>query len=112
MNNRALKPLISLSCFVALAACGGGSGGSGSPSAQPTPPTGNPPPANSAPTWGSDPFTVSSALSASYYINTIVGEATDVDADPLTYSKDFGPAWLNVTITGDIYGTATAGDEL
>ena len=52
MNDRALKSLISLSCFVALAACGGGSGGSGSPSAQPTPPTGTPPPpANSAPTF-------------------------------------------------------------
>jgi len=52
MNNRAIKPLVSLSYFVALAACGGGSGGSGPPSAMPPPPTGNPPPpANSAPTF-------------------------------------------------------------
>ncbi|WP_068547455.1 putative Ig domain-containing protein [Thalassotalea crassostreae] len=63
--------------------------------------------ANTAPTFYSDPFTASSIKKNRSYNDSIATSATDVDDDPLTYSKVSGPDWLNVSETGALSGTPT-----
>ncbi|MCK5805774.1 MAG: cadherin-like domain-containing protein, partial [Lentisphaeria bacterium] len=65
---------------------------------------------NDAPTFTVDPITGSDATADEAYSATIVGSATDVDSDPLTYSKVSGPVWLSVAADGTLSGTPANGD--
>lgn len=66
---------------------------------------------NDAPQFTQDPMSRSDACVDSAYSNTIGGSATDVENDPLIYSKVSGPTWLNVASDGALSGTPGAGDE-
>lgn len=66
---------------------------------------------NAVPVFTSDPINKPSAIRGQPYAGqTLAGEATDSDGDPLTYSKVSGPAWLNIASNGDLSGTPGAGD--
>ncbi|MEP4077856.1 carbohydrate-binding protein [Haloferula sp.] len=67
-------------------------------------------PPNQAPTFITDPIATSNAAQDEAYVDTINGTATDSEADPLTYSKVSGPAWLSVAGNGALSGMPGAGD--
>jgi hypothetical protein len=48
--------------------------------------------------------------SLSYLGQTLSGSATDADANPLTYSKLNGPAWLSIAANGTLSGVPGAAD--
>jgi len=67
-------------------------------------------PSNSAPVFTVKPISRPNAGAGVVYSNTLAGSATDVNGDPLTYSKLSGPVWLNVATNGTLSGTPTAAD--
>jgi hypothetical protein len=66
--------------------------------------------ANQAPTWNDDPVIEVDATEAAAYSATLADDASDADSDPLTFSKTFGPSWLNVAFDGTLSGTPAAND--
>ena len=70
------------------------------------------PPVNNPPVFTKDPINKPDAVVAVPYTGqTLAGEATDPDGDPLTYSKVSGPGWLNIAPNGDLSGTPGVGDN-
>ena len=67
-------------------------------------------PSNSAPVFTVKPISRPNAGAGVVYSNTIAGSATDVNGDPLTYSKISGPLWLSVSTNGTLSGTPSAAD--
>ncbi|MGJ8654761.1 MAG: Ig-like domain-containing protein, partial [Opitutaceae bacterium] len=67
-------------------------------------------PANAPPVFSADPISTSDATEDAAYSDTLAGSATDPEADPLTYSKVSGPAWLSVATDGSLSGTPSASD--
>ena len=66
---------------------------------------------NDAPAFTTDPVIGTDALESSFYIKTIAGSASDMDAgDTLTYSKVEGPPWLNIQTNGTIVGMPSPAD--
>ncbi len=63
------------------------------------------PAANNTPTWTTNPVVEIGATEASNYNSTLANDATDLDNDPLTYSKVSGPTWLSVASNGALSGT-------
>lgn len=70
------------------------------------------PPTNVPPVFTKDPIHKADAIIDEPYTGeTLDGEATDADGDPLTYSKVTGPAWLNIAPDGALSGTPGSGDN-
>lgn len=65
---------------------------------------------NNPPAFTSDPIVKSNATQGSAYSGSIAGNASDPDADPLTFTKTAGPAWLSVGSTGALSGTPGSAD--
>ncbi|MEY4386383.1 MAG: hypothetical protein RLY20_1666 [Verrucomicrobiota bacterium] len=67
--------------------------------------------ANQAPVFSQSLITKTNATrSLSYVGQTLSGSATDADANPLTFSKLNGPAWLTVAANGTLSGVPGATD--
>jgi len=65
---------------------------------------------NNPPAFASDPIIKPGATQGLSYSGTLAGDASDPDADPLTFSKVGGPAWLTVAAGGGLSGTPGAGN--
>jgi endoglucanase len=66
---------------------------------------------NNAPYFTSDPIGKPDAIEdAAYSGQTLAGNASDPDSDPLTFSKVSGPAWLTITANGTLSGTPSDSD--
>lgn len=65
---------------------------------------------NNSPAFTSDPIAKPNANQAQLYSGNIAGDASDPDADPLTFAKTSGPAWLSVASNGSLSGTPGAAD--
>jgi hypothetical protein len=66
--------------------------------------------ANNPPAFTTDPIAKPNASQSQAYSGTLSGSASDPDADPLTFAKSAGPAWLSVAANGTLSGTPGAGD--
>ncbi len=67
---------------------------------------------NHSPVFGSDAFSApDAAQNAHYSENLLVGSATDVDGDALTYSLVDGPGWLHISPDGTAWGTPRSLDH-
>jgi hypothetical protein len=62
-------------------------------------------PANSAPTFNSNPVVEVNATEDAPYSATLADNASDADSDPLTFSRIAGPSWLTVASGGALSGT-------
>ena len=62
-------------------------------------------PTNSVPVFSADPILESVATEGVAYSGTIADDASDVDAQTLTFSKVSGPVWLSVASDGVLSGT-------
>jgi Zn-dependent metalloprotease len=67
-------------------------------------------PGNNPPSFTNDPFNKPNATEGQAYNQSIAGDASDPDSDPLTFSKVSGPAWLSVAANGNLSGTPGSGD--
>ena len=65
---------------------------------------------NEAPVFTANPITRANATENIAYAGTLAGSATDVNDDPLTFTKISGPAWLAVASDGTLSGTPTHSD--
>jgi hypothetical protein len=65
---------------------------------------------NQPPSFSSDPINETSATEDVPYSSTIADDASDPEADPMTFSKVSGPAWLSVATNGVLSGTPGSGD--
>jgi hypothetical protein len=66
---------------------------------------------NNPPVFTSDPISKPNATSGQAYSGSLSGNASDPDADPLTFAKTAGPAWLTVAANGSLGGTPSASDQ-
>ena len=62
-------------------------------------------PVTSPPTFTSNPIIKPNATEGAVYSSTIADVASDPEGDPMTFSKEGGPAWLSVASNGDLSGT-------
>jgi len=65
---------------------------------------------NNPPTFINDPITKPNSNQGQPYSGSIASDASDMDADPLTFVKTAGPAWLSVASNGALIGTPGAAD--
>ena len=65
---------------------------------------------NNPPAFTSDPISKANATYSQAYSGSLSGNASDPDADPLSYAKNGGPAWLTVAANGTLGGTPAASD--
>jgi len=65
---------------------------------------------NQAPAFTVDPISKANGFADAAYSGSIASDASDPDADAMTFSKTFGPAWLSVASNGALSGTPAAGD--
>ena len=65
---------------------------------------------NNPPAFTSDPIVKTNATQGLAYSGSIAGNASDPDADPLTFAKTSGPAWLSVAANGSLSGTPGSAD--
>ena len=65
---------------------------------------------NWAPTFNVNPMTLREANGGITYSGTIATNATDLNADLLTFGKVSGPAWLGVAANGTLSGVPTSSD--
>ena len=63
---------------------------------------------NNPPVFAGDPIVKPGATQGLIYSGTLAGAASDPDADPLTFAKVGGPAWLSVAAGGGLSGTPGA----
>ena len=63
-----------------------------------------------APAFNSDPIIKSGAIPDEVYNNSLAGDASDANNDPLTYTKISGPAWLSVAANGELSGIPNQAD--
>jgi regulation of enolase protein 1 (concanavalin A-like superfamily) len=76
----------------------------------PTTPTTPVAPTNVAPVFASSPFYTADASEGTAYVGqTLAGRATD--AQPITYWKVSGPAWLDIATNGALSGTPPLGSS-
>jgi len=62
------------------------------------------------PTFINDPIAKANGTQGLSYSGSIAGDASDTDADPLTFAKSAGPTWLSVASNGALIGTPGAAD--
>ncbi len=65
---------------------------------------------NRPPGFPENPFTVADANVGQSYSGTLVTHASDPNGDPVSFAKNSGPTWLNVTANGGLSGTPIAAD--
>lgn len=65
---------------------------------------------NWPPTFRLNPLTLPNANAGVTYFGNIATNASDLNNDPLTFSKTSGPAWLNVALNGTLSGTPLSPD--
>jgi len=65
---------------------------------------------NNPPVFAGDPIIKPGATQGLSYSGTLSGDASDADADPLTFAKVGGPAWLSVAPGGGLSGMPGASD--
>jgi len=65
---------------------------------------------NQPPSFTTDPINEINATEDAVYGSTIADNASDLESDPMTFSKVSGPAWLSVATNGTLSGTPGAGD--
>ena len=65
---------------------------------------------NSPPAFTSDPISKPDATYGQAYSGSLSGNASDPNADPLTFTKTGGPAWLIVAANGSLGGTPASTD--
>ena len=65
---------------------------------------------NLPPTFNSDPVVEINATESQAYSSTLADDASDVESDPMTFSKTSGPAWLTVAADGALSGTPDPAD--
>ncbi|HSR88090.1 MAG TPA: putative Ig domain-containing protein, partial [Pontiella sp.] len=65
---------------------------------------------NNPPAFSADPIVKANAAENTAYSGSIAGDASDPEADTMTFSKVSGPAWLNVAADGTLSGMPGAGD--
>ncbi|MEM7146240.1 MAG: DNRLRE domain-containing protein [Verrucomicrobiota bacterium] len=63
-----------------------------------------------APTFTQDPVNAAAASATNPYTGDLNPFVTDADTDPLTFTKESGPAWLNVAANGTLSGTPVLPD--
>ncbi|VGO18717.1 sulfatase-like hydrolase/transferase [Pontiella sulfatireligans] len=63
------------------------------------------PPVNQPPSFANDPFNKPNADIDVGYTNSIAGDASDPESDPMEFLKTDGPDWLTVDVDGTIIGT-------
>jgi hypothetical protein len=67
-------------------------------------------PVNQPPAFTVDPFSKANATEDAAYNASIASDASDPEADPMTFSKVSGPTWLSVAANGTLSGTPANGD--
>ncbi|MGJ8653480.1 MAG: putative Ig domain-containing protein [Opitutaceae bacterium] len=67
-------------------------------------------PVNAPPTFISEPLNKANGKAADLYVGSIAADASDPEGDPLSYSKQGGPAWLTVASDGALSGIPSLGD--
>jgi hypothetical protein len=65
---------------------------------------------NNPPTFTSDPIVKTNATQATAYSGSLSGNASDLNADPLTFAKTAGAAWLKIASNGALSGTPGTSD--
>ncbi len=65
---------------------------------------------NNPPAFTSDPIVKSDATQGQPYSGSIASNASDPDADPLSFAKTAGPTWLSIAANGGLSGTPGSGD--
>jgi hypothetical protein len=65
---------------------------------------------NWQPTFNVNPLTLASVNAGQGYSGTVATDASDLNADALTYAKVSGPAWLNVAANGSLSGVPANSD--
>ncbi len=65
---------------------------------------------NQAPSFNNDPIVKADAASGSSYSASLIGDATDPDGNPLIFSLNAGPAWLDLAPGGALSGTPENSD--
>jgi hypothetical protein len=65
---------------------------------------------NNPPAFTSDPIVKPNATQDQPYTGSLASNASDPDADPLSFAKSAGPTWLNVASNGGLSGTPGATD--
>jgi subtilisin-like proprotein convertase family protein len=65
---------------------------------------------SSVPLFSSDPIGKTAAPVNEVYSGTLSGNASDPNAQPLTFSKVSGPAWLGIAANGTLSGTPQLAD--
>jgi hypothetical protein len=63
---------------------------------------------NNPPAFITDPISKPNATQGEAYSGTIASDASDPDADTLTFTKTSGPSWLSVASNGALIGTPAA----
>ncbi len=64
-----------------------------------------------APTFSQDPISAATARATVAYSASIAGSATDLNSDPISYSKVSGPEWLSVAADGSLSGVPALGNQ-
>lgn len=65
---------------------------------------------NTAPVFSNNPITEVAALEDTSYSASLADDASDVDNDPLSFSRISGPSWLNVSGDGTLSGIPSNAD--
>ena len=65
---------------------------------------------NNPPAFTSDPIVKPNATQDQPYSGSLASNASDPDADPLSFAKTGGPAWLSVAANGGLSGTPGTGN--
>jgi hypothetical protein len=65
----------------------------------------------SAPVFSVDPIDGGMVMAGNSYSGTLAGSATDANGDPLSYTLLAGPAWLEMTPNGALFGNPGAQDQ-
>ena len=67
-------------------------------------------PANEPPAFTADPLSKVNGTEDAAYSDSIAGDASDPESNPLSFLKISGPAWLSVASNGALSGTPGVGD--
>ncbi|HEX5790098.1 MAG TPA: putative Ig domain-containing protein, partial [Luteolibacter sp.] len=67
-------------------------------------------PPNSAPTWSGATIAKAAATEGAAYAASLAADASDIDADVLSFAIVSGPAWLSVAADGSLSGTPGSSD--
>lgn len=67
-------------------------------------------PANNAPKFSAESFSITNATEGTAYSTSILTNVTDAEGDTLTFEKTSGANWLHIAANGDLSGTPLLAD--